>query len=86
LFVEEGVFVKPLQDIDITSFVPFLWTFVDADNSSRNVPSLLVDAATKIFTILVCFPQQKRWAALCSTTNTVIVYMNPWTDEEIHQA
>ena len=85
LFVEEGVFVKPLEDVDVTSFVPFLWTFVDADNSP-GFPSLLADPATKLFNIFVTFPHQERWSPLGKATNTAVVYMSRWMREEIVQA
>jgi len=86
LFVEEGVFVKPLEDVEVTCFVPFLWTFVDADNSPSGIPSLLVDPATKLFNIFVTFPRRERWSLLEKATNTAVVYMGPWTREEIVQA
>jgi hypothetical protein len=86
LFVEEGVFVKNLQDVDVSSFAPFLWAFVDADNSPSGVPPLFADSASKLFTIFVSFPRKGRWMPLENTTETVVVYMRPWTEDEIVQA
>jgi hypothetical protein len=86
LFVEEGVFVRNLQDVDVSAFVPFLWTFVDADNSSSGIPSVFADSATKLFTIFVSFPRKGRWTPLQQTTDAVVVYMRPWTEEEMVQA
>ena len=47
MFVEESIFVKPLQDVDVFSFDPFLWTFIDADGSSSGIlsESFLVDSS-----------------------------------------
>jgi len=59
---------------------------VYAADSSSGIPSLLADSATKIFNIFVTFLRQGRWVALEKTTHPAIVYMNPWTREEIVEA
>ena len=60
--------------------------FVDADNCSNSIPSLLADPTTKLFTIFVSFPRKARWAPLKQTTDSVVVFMRTWTEEEIVQA
>jgi hypothetical protein len=86
LFVEDGVFQVPPGCLDPTIFVPYIWTFVDADHCSKGVPSELAVKHSKAFTIFVTSPRASRWLNLKKATHLVKLIMNPWTWEEMSEA
>jgi hypothetical protein len=85
LFVEEGVFYTRL-DYLFDSFVPYLWTFVDVDESPYGIPSRLFSHGANLFNIYTTSLSSRTWKYLKKNTFCVVTVMNPWTREEISKA
>jgi hypothetical protein len=85
LFVEEGVFSQKLQDIVISPFVPYMWTFV-VDNYQSGIPPLLTRRDTSLFNIYTTSVPSNIWKRMRKTTYCAVAIMNPWTREEMAKA
>jgi len=86
LFVEEGVFSQKLEDIAISPFVPYMWTFVDVVCYQSGIPTLLTRRDTSHFNIYTTPVPSNIWKHMRKTTYCAVAIMNPWTREEIAKA
>jgi hypothetical protein len=75
-----------LEHLDSTVFYPFIWTFIDADDTSQGVLFSLAEKMSRLFNIYVSSPERAQWKNLKKTTSSRTVIMNPWTKDEIFQA
>jgi hypothetical protein len=85
LFVKEGVFTTTTEKIEPPRFVPYLWTFVDADHARGGFPDVLAVEGNALFNIYTSSPDRKRWAHLAKTSRCAVTVMNPWPKWEILQ-
>ena len=85
LFVQAGVFAFP-GPLRPNLFAPFMWAFVDADDSPTHFPDEITAGQTQIFTIFTTSPRRERWEPLLKNKRGTHVVMNPWSWEEICQA
>ena len=84
LFVEEGVFSQRLEDLLDSPFVPYMWTFVDVDQSG--IPPCLIRHGTSLFNIYTTSIPSRIWKRMRKTTHWAVAIMNPWTRGEIAKA
>ena len=86
LFVEAGVFTFPGR-LHPQLFSPFMWAFVDADDSPTHFPDEISVSYTQLFTIFTTSPKRERWKPLMMKNKWGIrLIMNPWSWDEICQA
>jgi len=86
LFVQDGVFQAP-QVFTLTGFQPYLWAFVDADQSSGAIPPRITSGLmTSVFTIFVTTSKREQWEPLEHSTAYIPLIMNPWSWEDIYHA
>jgi hypothetical protein len=85
LFVQDGVFKFP-EHFDPTSFAPFIWTFIDANEFPSGLPSGLASVYSNLFVILASSPRQDQWKPLTKNSYSLALIMNPWTWEEMDKA
>src|SRR5260370_22944324 len=84
LFVDHGIFWVP-HTFPITYFGPFIWTFIDMDESWDGVPSHLTPPGTRLYVIYISWPNSECWKYLEKTTSFGMAIMNPWTKKEMSQ-
>ena len=85
LFVEAGVFRFP-GPLEPELFAPFMWAFVDADDSPTQFPEEISVSYTQLFTIFTTSPKRERWKPLMKNKWGIRLIMNPWSWDEICQA
>ena len=85
LFVNEGVYVAP-KDFPSMELKTRVWTLVDSNEPSWEVPPKLAVHHTQHLNIFTTSPQSERWKPLERTTICGVIIMNPWTRKEIFQA
>jgi hypothetical protein len=85
LFLEDGVYEIP-NNYPRDGFKFRIRTLVDSDNAS-SIPEHLIDRGTDHFVIFSTSPNEQRWSRLSKTLHyPLVLYINPWTRWEIHQA
>ncbi|KAI0293194.1 hypothetical protein BC826DRAFT_1015722, partial [Russula brevipes] len=85
LFVKEGVFKVHRDELHCDCFNSFIWSFSDANDTSKGVIFPLGGTDTPFFNIHVSSPQNERWKKLMKYALSIVI-MNPWTKDEIIQA
>jgi hypothetical protein len=85
IFVEEGVYQMGIY-FQAALYKTLVWTLIDSDGSQSGVPEELVAHNTRFFVIYASSPASGRWSRLEKTVQPMVIVMNPWTRNGIHQA
>jgi hypothetical protein len=87
MFVSDGVYISSIAEPSSLSFHTRVLTLVDADAGKLEaVPEFLIGLGSLYLVVFVTSTKDNRWKGLTKTTEWTIIYMNPWTRNEISNA
>lgn len=85
LFVQDGVF-EIFDLFDLTLFAPYIWVFIDVNDTPSDLLAALTSTQSKLFIIFITSPQSEQWEPLMTSTIPITLFMNPWTWDEMNKA
>jgi hypothetical protein len=84
LFSDRGVqSVSPIQAFGLKRS-GVIWAFVDSFDAKKGLPTDVSGLQTGgVFSIYTTSPRRNRWKSLDQNKRRYLIYMNPWSWEEI---